>query len=53
MSNQISLKFNSLTEKESRGVFKTVNFDLRQYGKLDMFVHAEEVVHPGFIRMEI
>ena len=46
----VSLKFNGLTEKESRGVFKTVNFDLRQYGKLDMFIHAEEVFNPGFIK---
>jgi len=46
----LSLKFNGLTEKESRGVFKTMNFDLRQYGKLDMFIHAEEVFNPGFIK---
>src|SRR6187431_1902375 len=39
----LSLKFTGLTEKQTRGVFKTVNFDLRQYGKLDMFVHFEEV----------
>ena len=46
----LSLKMNSLTEKETRGVFKTLNLDLRQYGKLDMFVHAEEVFNPGFIQ---
>jgi cell surface protein SprA len=46
----ISLKFNSLTEKESRGVFKTVNFDLRQYGKLDMFIHAENGFPGEFIK---
>ena len=39
----LSLKFLDLTEKQTRGVFKTMNFDLRQYGKLDMFIHAEEV----------
>ncbi|MFN4313154.1 MAG: cell surface protein SprA [Chitinophagaceae bacterium] len=26
---------------ESRGVFKTMNLDMRQYGKLRMFIHAE------------
>ncbi|HEX6169909.1 MAG TPA: cell surface protein SprA, partial [Chitinophagaceae bacterium] len=46
----LSLKFNGLTEGESRGVFKTINYDLRQYGKLDMFIHAEEVFNPGFIK---
>src|SRR5204862_3170383 len=43
----LSLKFNNLTQKESRGVFKTINYDLRQYGKLDMFIHAEEVLFQG------
>jgi cell surface protein SprA len=46
----LSLKFNNLTQKESRGVFKTISYDLRQYGKLDMFIHAEEVLFQGFIK---
>ncbi len=46
----LSVKFNTLTEKEIRGVFKTMNLDLRQYGKLDMFMHAEEVISQGFIK---
>jgi len=46
----LSLKFNNLTQKESRGVFKTISYDLRQYGKLDMFIHAEEVLYQGFIK---
>ena len=45
----LSLKLNNLTEKQTRGVFKTMNLDLRQYGKLNMFIHAEEVFNPGFI----
>jgi len=46
----LSVKLNSLTEKETRGVFRTFNYDLRQYGKLDMFIHAEEVIAQGFIQ---
>jgi cell surface protein SprA len=46
----LSLKFTNLTQKESRGVFKTINYDLRQYGKLDMFVHAENGLPGEFIK---
>ncbi len=45
----ISLKLNGLSAKETRGVFKTMNLDLVQYGKLDMFIHAEEVLFQGVI----
>lgn len=37
----LSLKLCNLQPTESRGVFKTMNLDLRQYGQLSMFVHAE------------
>ena len=33
----------SLPDGQSRGVFKNLNLDLRQYTKLSMFVHAESV----------
>ncbi|MDP9230493.1 MAG: cell surface protein SprA, partial [Bacteroidota bacterium] len=39
----ISLKICNLIQYESRGVFKTMNLDLRQYGRLSMFIHAESV----------
>jgi len=39
----LSLKVCNLDPAEARGVFKTVNLDLRQYGKLSMFIHAEKV----------
>ncbi len=42
----ISLKLNNLLQGQSRGVFKTMNLDLRQYGSMKMFIHAESV--PGF-----
>ncbi len=42
----LSLRYNNLLNSQARGVFKTMNLDLRQYGKLEMFVHAESV--PGY-----
>ena len=46
----LSLKLKTLLEKSTRGVFKTMNLDLRQYGKLSMFIHAEETLFQGFIK---
>ncbi|MFM8710942.1 MAG: cell surface protein SprA, partial [Sphingomonadales bacterium] len=48
----LSMQVCGLPQNEARGVFKTMNMDLRQYGKLDMFIHAESVegtqpIQPG------
>lgn len=43
----LSLKVCNLQKKEARGVFKSMNLDLRQYGRLSMFVHAESSNNPG------
>jgi cell surface protein SprA len=41
----LSLQVRNLLDGKSRGVFKTLpNYDMRNYGKLSMFVHAESVV---------
>ena len=37
----MSLQICNLPLNDARGVFKTFNLDLRQYGTLSMFVHAE------------
>ncbi|MFC0771837.1 T9SS outer membrane translocon Sov/SprA [Terrimonas alba] len=37
----LSMQLCNLPNKESRAVFKTMNMDMRQYGKMRMFVHAE------------
>lgn len=37
----MSLQINNLQAHDSRAVFKTLNLDLRQYGQMDMFIHAE------------
>ena len=39
----LSIQLNGLQKNESpRGVFKTMNVDVRRYGKLSMFIHAED-----------
>jgi len=37
----MSLQICNLPLGEARGVFKNTNLDLRRYGKMDMFIHAE------------
>ncbi len=37
----LSVQLCNLDIKQSRGVFKTMNLDMRQYGRLKMFIHAE------------
>jgi cell surface protein SprA len=37
----MSLQICDLLAGDARGVFKTTNLDLRRYGKMDMFIHAE------------
>ena len=37
----LSVKVTGLSQTQARGVFKTLNLDLRQYGTLSMFIHAE------------
>ncbi|MBL7729812.1 MAG: cell surface protein SprA [Chitinophagaceae bacterium] len=37
----LSMQVCGLPKDEARGVFKTLNMDMRQYGKLSMFIHAE------------
>lgn len=37
----MSIQVRNLRDGDSRAVFKTLNQDLRQYGRLSMFLHAE------------
>lgn len=39
----LSMQICGLASQDTRGVFKTLNLDLRQYGRLQMFIHAESV----------
>ena len=38
------LRVCNLIDGDARGAYKTTDFDLRQYGKLEMFVHAEKLI---------
>ncbi|WP_207496378.1 cell surface protein SprA [Aridibaculum aurantiacum] len=40
----MSFKLRDLRYGDPRGAFKNMNLDMRQYGKLNMFIHAESVV---------
>jgi cell surface protein SprA len=42
----MSLQVRNLFGGDAKAVFKTLNLDLRQYGQLSMFIHAESI--PGF-----
>lgn len=44
--NEQSLSFvvENLESEDSRGVFKNVNIDVRQYEKIKMFMHAEKIL---------
>ncbi|RZS68914.1 cell surface protein SprA [Pseudobacter ginsenosidimutans] len=46
----MSLKVCNLARQESRGVFKTMNLDLRQYGRMQLYIHAESVNSSSDIR---
>ncbi len=57
----LSLLVENLEAQDSRGVFKNLNIDIRQYKNLKMFMHAEKIVDSdyadsstplvGFLRM--
>ncbi len=57
----LSLLVENLEPRDSRGVFKNLNIDIRQYKNLRMFLHAEKIVDSdyadsstplvGFLRM--
>ena len=48
--NEQSLSFvvENLESQDSRGVFKNVNIDVRQYERLKMFMHAEKIVNTDY-----
>lgn len=49
--NEQSLSFlvENLEPRDARGVFKNVNIDIRQYERLKMFMHAEEIVEADYV----
>ncbi len=49
--NEQSLSFliENLEPQDSRGVFKNVNMDVRQYERLKMFMHAEKILQSDYL----
>jgi len=41
----MSFQIRNLARNDTRAAFKTMNLDMRQYGQLNMFVHAESVLN--------
>ena len=39
----LSVKVNELQPKDSKGVYKMIDYDMRQYKSLKMFIHAESL----------
>ncbi|MGO7755665.1 hypothetical protein ACC708_36100 [Rhizobium ruizarguesonis] len=39
------MQVGNLADGDARAVFKTVNLDIRQYGRLSTFAHAESAGH--------
>ena len=39
----LSLKVNDLQPSDSKGVYKMIDYDMRQYKSLKMFIHAESI----------
>nr|WP_298794109.1 cell surface protein SprA [uncultured Allomuricauda sp.] len=48
--NEQSLSFvvENLESQDSRGVFKNVNMDVRQYERIKMFMHAEKILNGDY-----
>lgn len=49
--NEQSLSFvvENLESEDSRGVFKNVNIDVRQYERIKMFMHAEKIIDSDYL----
>ncbi|MEX0273356.1 MAG: cell surface protein SprA, partial [Flavobacteriaceae bacterium] len=45
----LSMVVENLEPQDSRGVFKNLNIDLRQYKKLKMFMHGEEILEGDYL----
>lgn len=45
----LSFKVENLESQDSRGVYKSVNIDVRQYENIKMFIHAEEINETDYL----
>ncbi len=53
--NEQSLSFvaDNLESEDSRGVFKNVNIDVRQYERIKMFMHAEKITNSDYLDSDV
>ena len=49
----LSMVVENLQPEDSRGVYKNLNIDIRQYKRIKMFMHAEEIVDSDYTSDEI
>ncbi len=49
----LSLLVKQLASQDARGVFKNTQFDLRQYKRLKLFMHAEQIVETDYVSTDI
>lgn len=49
----LSLEVCGLKDGEARAAYKNVNFDIRSYNKLKMFVHAEQMAREGWVESDL
>lgn len=49
----LSLTVGQLAPQDARGVFKNTQFDLRQYKRLKLFMHAEQIVETDYLSTDI
>ncbi|MGI9547827.1 MAG: cell surface protein SprA [Flavobacteriaceae bacterium] len=49
----LSFKIDGLEAEDSRGVFKNVDVDMRQYKRIKMFLHAEKIVDSDYLDDDI
>ena len=46
----VSMKVKNLQDGDARAIFKSVNFDMRQFKTLEMFIHAEKMFENEIVR---
>lgn len=46
----LSMKVVDLVDGDARAIYKNSNFDMRQFKKMEMFIHAEDVFSSGELR---
>ena len=46
----VSMKVKNLRDGDARAIFKSTNFDMRQFKRLEMFIHAEKMFEDDDVR---